>query len=168
VSHRPEILASRPSPLFLSLRLLRKASSDWHRRFKSGRGQPAPANSDTTSIRLSPHHSLRLTRRVLSLWVIFDQFEHIFCNEQLTNSSGSFLYDAEIVAGSPLKFEKHPQEFFFREQTPCKSDDHSSQCKRLLAGLGSTVWEPSEIVILKRDEAPFVPRRTSASQPKSR
>jgi hypothetical protein len=32
------------------------------------------------------------------------------------------LYDAEIVAGSPLKFEKHPQEFFFREQTLCENE----------------------------------------------
>jgi hypothetical protein len=52
----------------------------------------------------------------------FDRSESTyFCNEQLTNSNRSFLYDAEIVAGSPLKFEKHPQESFFREQTLCKN-----------------------------------------------
>jgi hypothetical protein len=34
----------------------------------------------------------------------------IFCNKKLTNLSRKFLYDAEIVAGSPLKFEKYPQD----------------------------------------------------------
>jgi len=34
-----------------------------------------------------------------------------FCNEKLTKPGRSFLYDAEIVAGSPEKFENQPQEF---------------------------------------------------------
>ena len=54
-----------------------------------------------------------------------------FFNEKLTKSSRRFLYDAEIVAGSPLRFEKYPQDFFFRELAPCKNEsrpnDHFQQ-----------------------------------------
>jgi hypothetical protein len=32
------------------------------------------------------------------------------------------LYDPEIIAASPQKFEKHPQEFSFREKAPCKNE----------------------------------------------
>jgi len=46
----------------------------------------------------------------------------LFCNEKLTKLGRSFLYDAEIVAGSPENFEKEPQEFPYREQAPCKSE----------------------------------------------
>jgi hypothetical protein len=126
VSHRPEVLASRPSPLFLSYTSLGRQAE-----IGTGVSRAEPTGSakpDTTSTRLSSHHSLRLTRRVL-VGHFSTNSSTYFCNEQLTNSRGSFLYDAEIVAGSPLKFEKHLQEFFLREQTPCKNDDHSSQCK---------------------------------------
>jgi len=49
-----------------------------------------------------------------------------FCNKKLTNLDRRVLYDAEIVAGSPLKFEKYPQEIFFREKAPCKNEPRSN------------------------------------------
>jgi hypothetical protein len=50
----------------------------------------------------------------------------LFCNKNLTEPNRRFLYDAEIVAGSPHRFEKHPQEFPIREQVPCKNESRLS------------------------------------------
>jgi hypothetical protein len=39
-----------------------------------------------------------------------------FSSREINKAEQKFLYDAEIVAGSPHEFEKHPQELFLREQ----------------------------------------------------